>query len=125
IAKEAKAHKGPVIVAGDLNDVAWSYTTNLFLKVSELLDPRIGRGFYSTFHAKYRLLRWPLEHVFFSSEFYLRSLKRLPDIVSDHFPILIEVALMPSEISENVKEEKEATGEERALAEEKIEAAKD
>lgn len=124
IAKEAKSHKGPVIVAGDLNDVAWSYTTNLFLKVSELLDPRIGRGFYSTFHAKYRLLRWPLDHIFCSSEFYLRELRRLPNIGSDHFPIFIEVALMPNEILENVEEEKQATGEERELAEEKIEAAK-
>jgi endonuclease/exonuclease/phosphatase (EEP) superfamily protein YafD len=123
IGKEAKKCKLPVIVAGDLNDVAWSYTTNLFLKVSELLDPRIGRGFYSTFHANYWLLRWPLDHVFCSSHFYLKRLKRLPSIGSDHFPIFIEVALTEREIKENVEEKKEADAEDHELAEEKIDAA--
>ncbi len=123
VGKEAKKSKLPVIVAGDLNDVAWSYTTNLFLKVSELLDPRIGRGFYSTFHANYWLLRWPLDHVFCSSHFYLKRLKRLRSIGSDHFPIFIEVALADREIKENVEEKKEADSKDHELAEEKIEAA--
>jgi endonuclease/exonuclease/phosphatase (EEP) superfamily protein YafD len=123
IGKEAKNCSRPVIVAGDLNDVAWSYTTNLFLKVSGLLDPRIGRGFFSTFHANYWLLRWPLDHVFCSSHFYLKKLKRLSSIGSDHFPIFIEVALAEHEIEENVEKKKEADSEDHELAEEKIEAA--
>lgn len=123
VGKEARKCNMPVIVAGDLNDVAWSYTTNLFLKVSGLLDPRIGRGFFSTFHAKYRLFRWPLDHVFCSSHFYLFDLKRLPTIGSDHFPIFIEVGLMPYEVKENEEEVKEAHPDDFQEANEKIEEA--
>lgn len=123
VGKEAKASKQPVIVAGDLNDVAWSYTTNLFIKVSGLLDPRIGRGFFSTFHAKYKLFRWPLDHVFCSSHFYLHDLQRLPSIGSDHFPIFIKVALKPYQIEANRKEKKQPDKKDLELAEEKIEDA--
>lgn len=124
VGKEAKKCNMPVVVAGDLNDVAWSYTTNLFLKASGLLDPRIGRGFFSTFHARYRIFRWPLDHVFCSTHFCLNSLKRLDDIGSDHFPIFIDVAMQHEKTRENVEQQKDLHSEDRELVEEKIEKAK-
>ncbi|MDT0632469.1 endonuclease/exonuclease/phosphatase family protein [Rubrivirga litoralis] len=83
----------PVVVAGDLNDVAWSYTTSLFQKKADLLDPRVGRGLFATFHAQHRWLRYPLDHVFHSDDFALVGLQRLGNVGSDHFPIAIELAL--------------------------------
>jgi endonuclease/exonuclease/phosphatase (EEP) superfamily protein YafD len=81
------------LVVGDLNDVAWSRTSRLFKQVAGVGDPRVGRGFYPTFNAKYPLLRWPLDHLFVSPHWEIAALDRLGDIHSDHFPILFRLCL--------------------------------
>ena len=110
----------PTLVAGDLNDVAWSYTTRLFIKISQLLDPRMGRGFFNTFHADYRLMRWPLDHVFLSPHFRLLDIKRLPYYGSDHFPMYVAVNYEPRPDNDEMQET--ADEEEMELAENKINA---
>ena len=95
IAREARSHHEPIIVAGDLNDVAWSHTTQLFQEISGLLDPRIGRGFYSTYNANWSLLRWPLDHAFFDQSFLPLDLRVLGDIGSDHFPLYMALCHKP------------------------------
>lgn len=91
VGKQVREMGGTSIVAGDLNDVAWSHSTRLFKRLSGLLDPRIGRGLYATFHADYWFARWPLDHIFHSSDLRLIELQRLPSIGSDHFPIYIRL----------------------------------
>lgn len=92
VGRQVSERDEPAIVAGDLNDVAWSYTTRLFQRISRMLDPRIGRGMYNTFHAGNPLMRWPLDHIFHTSHFKLVRLQRLPNIGSDHFPMYVELA---------------------------------
>ncbi|MBW3544227.1 MAG: endonuclease/exonuclease/phosphatase family protein [Bacteroidetes bacterium] len=109
-----------VIVAGDLNDVAWSATTRLFRKVSGLLDPRIGRAMINTFNANYWFIRWPLDHIFHSHHFTLSFIKRLPYFGSDHFPVLVE--LVHDVVNGSQQEGLEADEDDHEWAEEKIEA---
>jgi len=92
LAKEIRdsEHQLPTIVAGDLNDVAWSKSTRVFQRLSRLLDPRKGRGFFNTFHAKYPI-KWPLDHFFVSDDFELVDIDVLEDVNSDHFPIKISL----------------------------------
>jgi endonuclease/exonuclease/phosphatase (EEP) superfamily protein YafD len=95
VARSLKGKDAPAIVLGDLNDVAWSRTNYEFQEISGLLDPRIGRGFYHTFHARYPFLRYPLDHCFHTKHFRLVSFKRLRKFGSDHFPVGIELSYEP------------------------------
>ena len=118
VGKETKEIKKPVIVFGDLNDVSWSQTNNLFQKISGLLDPRIGRGLYNTFHAEYFFMRFPLDHFFHSDHFRLVEIKRLDYVGSDHFPVYIKLSLEPG--AEHQQNEQPSTDKDRKEADEKI-----
>ncbi len=104
----------PVIIGGDLNDVAWSETTRLFMRLSGLLDPRRGRGFFNTFNANHVWMRFPLDHIFHSTHFTVREVRRLDFVGSDHFPILIDLQLEPAKqtgheaLEQNPEDQEEA-----------------
>ncbi|MCA6078691.1 endonuclease/exonuclease/phosphatase family protein [Fulvivirga sedimenti] len=123
LAYEIQQLDTPVIIAGDLNDVAWSRSTRRFQRLSRLLDPRIGRGFFNTFNAKLPLLRWPLDHVYHSEHFAVRKIERLRHIGSDHFPLFISLEFNPPEGPEFMPEE--ADEEDHDIAQTKIENAID
>lgn len=114
VAKSIANSEQAIVVAGDLNDVAWSATTRLFRKISGLLDPRIGRGIYSTFHAKYPFFRWPLDHLFHSKHFTLDKLERLPPIGSDHFAMLTVLTFNRSAVEDQEGIEADNTDKEMA-----------
>ncbi|WP_221766234.1 endonuclease/exonuclease/phosphatase family protein [Hymenobacter metallilatus] len=110
----------PTIVFGDMNDVAWSHTSELFRRISGLMDPRVGRGLLPTFHADYSLLRWPLDHVFVSAHFKVDDMERLPYVGSDHFPIYIKLSYEPHDKEEQEENCEEADAGDHEEAAEKI-----
>ncbi len=110
VADEISKTTRPCLVLGDLNDVAWSHTTRLFLRTSGLLDPRHGRGFFNSFPAFWPRIGFPLDHIFISPRFRLKSFDVLEDIGSDHRPLMIELAYgeYPQESGEEADQEDEA-----------------
>lgn len=118
VGKKAKKCSEPVIVMGDLNDVAWSYTTELFSKISGLLDPRRGRGFFNSFNAKHFFLRFPLDHIFCSADFSLTKIQRMESCGSDHFPMCVELQFDPR--AEIVNDAPVADQDDHDLANEKL-----
>ncbi len=122
VGRDLDPDKNSILVIGDLNDVAWSRTTRLFQKLSGLMDPRKGRGFFNTFHADYFLLRWPLDHVFHTKDFTLIEISRERSIGSDHFPMYINLYYKPEAEKANVDTDEPAQAEED-WAEDKIKNA--
>ncbi|NJN28584.1 MAG: hypothetical protein HC819_22710 [Cyclobacteriaceae bacterium] len=104
--------------------MAWSHTTRLFQRLSGLLDPRIGRGFFNTYHAKYPFLRWPLDHIFHSKHFLIKTIKRMPGIGSDHFPMYLELCLNEQEGEKQNGEPEKADKEDKKESKEKVAKAK-
>ena len=123
VAKRVKDISQPVIVMGDFNNVAWARSSNLFRRISGLIDPRRGYGLVSTFHADYRLLRVPIDLLFHSSEIFIEDFKTLGHIGSDHFPMYCSFYIDQNDPSqESEVEEREA--EDKEKAEEMIEEGK-
>ena len=120
VAKKIKEHPVPSLVIGDFNTVAWSVTSILFRKTSELIDARVGRGIAATFHAKYWFFRVPLDLLFHSPEIFVEKLETLEHIGSDHFPILCEFHINLSDIKQE-DEVKTLAPEEEEIVEELIE----
>jgi hypothetical protein len=63
--------------------------------------------------------RYPLDHIFYSKEFGLTTIKKLEDIGSDHYPLLIGLSYEPQE--DNTEDLEKTNSKEEAEVEEKIE----
>lgn len=83
----------PLIAVGDFNDVAWSDTSQMFKHVGRYLDPRIGRGIYSSFNAEKFYLRFPIDQFYVTEDVAVVSIQRQPYIGSDHFPMAATIRL--------------------------------
>ncbi len=94
IAKWASASPSPVIVLGDLNCTPWAPAFRTLLREGNLIDT--ARGLSSTWPVTPWWLRIPLDHCLVSPTFTVTDHRIGPDIGSDHFPVLVPLALLPA-----------------------------
>lgn len=120
VAKRIKESGATTLVVGDFNNVAWSRSSTLFRKLSETIDPRIGRGFTPTFHSRYWFAQFPIDQVFHTPDIFVEELKALPDFGSDHLALYVRFHINRyNDEQEELVEEIEA--EELEVVEEMIE----
>lgn len=87
VAKKLRKNRKTTVVVGDFNNVAWAKSSVLFRKTSETVDPRIGRGLISTFHADYWFMRFPIDQLYHTPDIFVKELKVLEHFGSDHLPL--------------------------------------
>ncbi|HSI07367.1 MAG TPA: endonuclease/exonuclease/phosphatase family protein [Rariglobus sp.] len=81
----------PALVIGDLNCTPWSPAFRRLLADGSLQDT--GRGITPTWPVKPWFLRIPLDHCLTSPSILTKEHRVGPDIGSDHFPVIVTVAL--------------------------------
>lgn len=93
LATRVAAIDGPALVAGDFNITPYSPYFTDFLAATGLRDARRGRTLSVSWPTKWWIAGVPIDHVAVKDGFAVSSLRRLPDFGSDHYGIVVEVAL--------------------------------
>jgi endonuclease/exonuclease/phosphatase (EEP) superfamily protein YafD len=93
VAREAKQFKNPGIVFGDMNITPWSASFERLLVNGGLQDSERGFGFMPTWSAKMMVSLLTIDHLLTTPHFWVRDRKVLRSVGSDHYPVLVELAL--------------------------------
>jgi endonuclease/exonuclease/phosphatase (EEP) superfamily protein YafD len=83
-----------LIVCGDFNTVAWSAQFQDFSRSARLTDVFRGAWHGYSWPSWSRLLGVPLDHCLISSGLAVRERHFGPSIGSDHFPLVVDVAIL-------------------------------
>ncbi|MCB9556396.1 MAG: endonuclease/exonuclease/phosphatase family protein [Deltaproteobacteria bacterium] len=86
-----KRFADPRLLLGDLNATMWSPALDVFGAIG-MENARRGIGLLPTWPVTQPLLQLPLDHAYHDRRLRIAALWRGPDIGSDHFPLLIDVA---------------------------------
>lgn len=83
---------GRVVLLGDLNVTPWSPLFDDLLSVGGLRDSALGRGITQTWLSGWPFLGLPIDHVLVGSGIVALSRRVGPDVGSDHFPVIVDLA---------------------------------
>lgn len=97
LARRIGATEGALIVAGDFNATPYTPYFRDWLRESGLTDSRRGRTLAISWPTMFPLAGIPIDHVAVNDHFTPLSHRRLPNFESDHYGVLVEVALRDPE----------------------------
>lgn len=97
LAARTAAIEGPLVVAGDFNVTPYSPYFVEWLEASGLTDSRRGRTLSVSWPTMLPLAGIPIDHVTVNDAFTILSHRRLPNFESDHYGVLVELALHGAE----------------------------
>lgn len=86
----------PLILLGDLNVTPWNRHFRTLLKDAGLLDSARGRWVQPTWPVQNVLFRVPLDHFLHSPDVVVARRLIGPDVGSDHFPLIVDFAIVPA-----------------------------
>ena len=90
----ARGSVGPAVVAGDFNATPWSHVFAALVDVG-LRNSQRGFGLAASFPVNGNFLtRVPIDHLLHSSDFVIADRWLGPDVGSDHFPLVVDLALV-------------------------------
>ncbi len=93
LGERSAAIEGPLVVAGDFNITPYSPYFVDWLAASGLTDSRRGRTLAMSWPTMLPFFGIPIDHVAVNSSFAIVSHRRLPNFESDHYGVLVELAL--------------------------------
>jgi endonuclease/exonuclease/phosphatase (EEP) superfamily protein YafD len=93
LAGRARASEEPVVVLGDLNSTSWGRSFGRLLEEGGLRDTSEGRGFQWSWPAGFWPLAIPIDHCLTSPEVRIASRRIGSDIGSDHYPLIVDLAV--------------------------------
>jgi endonuclease/exonuclease/phosphatase (EEP) superfamily protein YafD len=93
LARLVASNSRETAVIGDLNLTPWSPYFGDFLQASGLRDSRQGFGIQTSWPSDQWLLRIPIDHCLVSEGVVIKRREILPSVGSDHYPLLIELAI--------------------------------
>jgi endonuclease/exonuclease/phosphatase (EEP) superfamily protein YafD len=93
IAELSRRSTEPVVVLGDLNSTPWGQSFGRLLEAGALRDTSRGQGFQWSWPAGVWPLAIPIDHCLTSRGVDIASRRMGPDLGSDHYPLLVDLAL--------------------------------
>jgi endonuclease/exonuclease/phosphatase (EEP) superfamily protein YafD len=87
----------PVLMCGDFNTTLWSVTFREFLTDADLRNAAQGFGLQPTWPTTFPPILTPFDHCLVSDEVLVHHFETGPNTGSDHYPILIDFSIRPSQ----------------------------